>query len=358
MKNMKQFITTALVTLSVAYANGQTGLPAAPPPEDPLSVGGGGFGGASVGRTPRAVTSTANVYAQNGASDYGTVYGYSSRSSGSSVPPVVIQFGSKNADAIATMEEDLAIMTLIIDRALERLGQDVPDEKMGIKLYYTSGGKSVRALYLENFGPLFLVKVNFPVHAPVVVEAKEPEKADESEWNEVRRKLRGEPEEMRWTGSSSGVPYEAERVEELKKQLIAALRNASNMKGVKADEHVTVTVFGAPAAAGGSDWRKWSEKPDSSPQPRAGGGRGGAQTSANRFATGVVEMNKDSVRTSLQGTVLTLRIKKSDIDAAGKEGADALAKKAMVNTYAGNGHGLSSVNSWIRSSSSSSLQVR
>mgnify|MGYP006179291289 CR=1 FL=1 len=61
---------------------------------------------------------------------------------------------------------------------------------MGIKLYYTSGGKSVRALYLENFGPLFMVKVNFPVHGPTAVETNEPEQPDDSEWNRARRSTR------------------------------------------------------------------------------------------------------------------------------------------------------------------------
>ena len=110
------------------------------------------------------------------------------------MPPVVIQFGGKGPEAIATMEDDLAVMTHIIDGALERMGDDVPEEKMGIKLYYASGGKSVRALYLENFGPLFMVKVNFR-YAPAVTEAKAPEEPDDSEWNRARRDLFGLPED-------------------------------------------------------------------------------------------------------------------------------------------------------------------
>jgi len=287
----------------------------------------------------------ASAYAQN---DFGGAYGYvSSKSSGSSVPPVVIQFGSKGPEAIATMEDDLAVMTHLIDQALDRMGGDVPDEKMGIKLYYTSGGKSVRALYLENFGPLFMVKVNFPVHAPAVTEAKAPDEPDDSEWNRARRSVLGFPEDARWTGGSGGVPYEAERVEALKKQLVAALKNASNMKGVKPDEHVTVTVFGSPAATDGIVIREQK-------------GNSSRQATAVRLES-VVEGNKviiESARASSHGTILTLRLKKADIDSAGKDGADALAKKAIVNTYAGNGHGLSSVNSWIKSSSSSSPRAR
>jgi hypothetical protein len=344
MKNMKQVITIISMAAALVQANGQRGVaPATAPvgeglPALPDEV--------SVGVTPSGIATARRVYAQNASADFNTAYGYASSrsSSGSSVPPVVIQFGSKGPEAIAGMEEDLAIMTHIIDGALERLGQEAPDEKMGIKLYYTSGGKSVRALYLENFGPLFMVKVNFPVHGPATIETKEPEQPDDSEWNRARRSVLGYAEETRWTGSSSSLPYQPERVEELKKQLVAALRNASNMKGVKPDEYVTVTVFGSPAAADGQPVR----------ESRTSSARGGS--TGSRLA-GVVTTNKDSARTATQGTVLTLRIRKGDIDAAGKD-ADALSKKATVSTYAGNGHGLSSVNSWIRSSSSSSLQVR
>jgi hypothetical protein len=297
-----------------------------------------------------------SAYAQS-ANDFGGSYGYvSSKSSGSSVPPVVIQFGSKGPEAIATMEDDLAVMTHIIDGALDRMGDDVPDEKMGVKLYYTSGGKSVRALYLENFGPLFMVKVNFPVHAPAVTEAKVPDEPDDSEWNRARRSVLGFPEDARWTGSSGGVPYEAERVEGLKKQLVAALKNASNMKEVKPEEYVTVTVFGSPAAVSGeaTPERRSSSSGSSSSTSSSSTSRGGQAPARGAV---VVERNKvtqlESARASSHGTILTLRLKKSDIDAAGKDGADGLAKKAIVNTYAGNGHGLSSVNSWIKSSSSS-----
>lgn len=362
MKITKQLIAVMLVSTGVYTGMSQSTPPATTPRADEPFAGGGGRGGGGLAPARTAAAPAAGAYAQNVWSDYGTAYGYvSSKPSGSSVPPVVIQFGSKGPDAIATMEDDLAVMTHIIDRALDRMGDDVPDEKMGVKLYYTSGGKSVRALYLENFGPLFMVKVNFPVHAPAVTEAKVPDEPDDSEWNRARQSVLGFPEDARWTGSSGGVPYEAERVEGLKKQLVAALKNASNMMGVKPEEYVTVTVFGSPAAVSGEATRerRSSSNGSSSSSSSSSSSRGVGQSSA-RLAT-VVERNKvvqlDSARASSHGTVLTLRLKKADIDAAGKD-AEALAKKAIVNTYAGNGHGLSSVNSWIKSSSSSSPRAR
>jgi hypothetical protein len=345
MKSTKQLIAVMLVSTGVFTGMSQNTPPSRTPSADEPFAGGGarvggGFGGSAPGRAVSAGPA-ASAYAQN---DFGGSYGYvSSKSSGSSVPPVVIQFGSKKPEAIAAMEDDLAVMTHIIDGALDRMGDDVPDEKMGIKLYYASGGKSVRALYLENFGPLFMVKVNFPVHAPAATEAKPAEEPDDTEWNRARRNVLGFPEDSRWTGGSGGVPYEAQRVEALKKQLVAALKNASNMKGVKPEEYVTVTVFGSPAAMDGVVIREQK-------------GSSSRQATASRLE--VVEGNKvtqiESARASSHGTVLTLRLKKADIDAAGKDGGDALAKKAIVNTYAGNGHGLSSVNTWIKGSSSSS----
>ena len=360
MKITKHLIAVMFLSTGVFTGSSQDRPSATTARTDEPLAGGGGRGGG--GLAPARIVNPgkpADVYAQNVWSDGVTTYGYvsSAKSSGSSVPPVVIQFGSKKPEAIANMEDHLAIMTHIIDGALERLGDDVPDEKMGVKLYYTSGGKSVRALYLENFGPLFMVKVNFPVHAPAVAEAKPAEEPDDSEWNRARRSVLGFPEDTRWAGSSGGVPYEAERVEALKKQLVAALKNASNMKEVKPEEYVTVTVFGSPAAVNGEvprERRSGSSNSTSSSSSSRDGGQ-------PRLAA-VVERNKvtqlENARVSSHGTVLTLRLKKSDIDAAGKDGAEALAKKAIVNTYAGNGHGLSSVNSWIKSSSSSSPRAR
>jgi hypothetical protein len=284
------------------------------------------------------------------------VYGYSSRTSSDSVPPVVIQFGAKDASAIDAMEEDLAVMTHIIDRAVDRVGEEVPDA-LGVPLVYTSGGRSVRALYLDGFGPLIMVKVNFPVHSPATTEAKTPDKQESSEWEDARLHLYGGNREISVRGSSSAVPYDAGRVEALKKQLITALKNASNMKGVKPDESVSVTVFGSPAAVAGGDafgagvGRGGGTRPGNS---LPGGGKGGDVVYERQGASANLEL----ARTTLQGTVLTLRAKKSDIDAASKGSLDeeAFTKKVTVSTYAGNGYGLKSVNSWVRSSSSSSYQ--
>jgi hypothetical protein len=376
---MKSIINTlmalGILGTSLNWGNAQSVAPRAGGSASSLGLPAPGIA-PPVEARPRTIVSpsqNANVFGQTSVADYGAGYGYV-RSSGSSVPPVVIQFGGNSPDGIAKMEEDLEVMTHIIDRALDRMGENVPDEKMGIRLIY-SGGKSVRALYLENFGPLFMVKVNFPVHAPSDAQTKSEEKEEDSEWNRVRRTLYGQSEDVRWV--SSGVPYEAERVEALKKQLVAAVKNASNMKGVKPDEHVTITVFGTPALVGTSETRSKRSVSGSGSGSSGGGGSGGGLGQSSSAGAGVVGLEVtpktsvaavnekvkslqklESARTALQGTVLTLRVKKSDIDAAANESDETLMKKVAFNTYSGNGQGVTSVNSWIRSSSSSSSGTR
>ena len=366
MKSMKQLMAITMLSASASWAQGQ-GIGGAVS-SDPFPAPAAGPSVKASPRTGAAPLPNMNVYGQSMISEYGSGYGYA-KSSGSSVPPVVIQFSGNNPGAIAEMESHLEVMTHIIDRALERMGENIPDERMGIRIVYT-GGKSVRALYLENFGPLFMVKVNFPVHAPGTTETKAPDPEEDSEWNQAWRSLYGQADDVRW--SHPGVPYEAERVEALKKQLVAAVKNASNMKGVKPDEYVTVTVFGSPALAG--DNVESRSRRTVSGRGGGGGGVGGSigsglprQSQAANEPTRPVPSTTDrirdlqkleSARTALQGTVLTLRVKKSDIDASANGSEDALMKKVAINTYSGNGHGVSSVNSWIRSSSSSGLQAR
>src|SRR6185295_9421074 len=111
---------------------------------------------------------------------------------------------------------------------------------------------------------------------------------------------------------------------------------------------VNVTVFGSPTSTTvESDW----------PPTNGGSASGRGSGASNRIGSDArSSRNLEAARTALQGTVLTIRAKKADIDAAAKGSLDddAFAKKVAVTTYSGNGYGLTSVNSWIRRSSSSS----
>lgn len=214
------------------------------------------------------------------------------------------------AEEADRLTEDLGVMGRILEKAIGR------GPSRGERLWFDGmiGGMSGRgpdALYLDGFGALFLLRVDYPLVAPASPRGdKEPEATDRT-WEETRRELRqGTSGDVRlWEGidGKPGRPdwaeFDAARVEELRNALIQAFKHASNLNLPKAEETVAVTVFG-PAAT------------DSESGVRAGGrrARGGTADEGKRT-----------------GSTLTLRARKADIDAfaKGKLSVEEFGKKVQ-----------------------------
>src|SRR5205807_2391028 len=100
-------------------------------------------------------------------------YGYHGSSAG---PATVIQFSQPDPQGLDAMQEDLNVMSLLLQRKLEdAVGENSPAYKMGIPLLLRSGQRGIESLYLDGFGALFTVNVNFPLVPPPVNKAKENE---------------------------------------------------------------------------------------------------------------------------------------------------------------------------------------
>ena len=266
----------------------------------------------------------------------GSVY----RSAADSIPPLVIQFSSTNQNVIQEWEEDLTVMTRLIEEALQRAADedltDVPF-KLGIPITLVTANRSVRPLFLEGFGALFMIKVNFPVVPPTKVDEEKSEHA-ESDWDKARQEIFGRQRQLSWLGGNveSGVDYDSDQVETLTKELTEVLKNAANFRNLKPDEYVSITVFGSPnsgAKAVKPSRRKKSEPSDMSKE----------------LDRTIQELVRN--RPPRAGTVLTMRVRKGDVDAFSKGtiNYDAFAKKVATNTYLGSGYGITSLNSWIQS---------
>ena len=335
-------------------------------------------------------------------------------------PPVVVQFSPADEKTVDAMEEDLAVMTRIIAKGLQgELGEEPATMKMGIRMLVTGDGRSVRAMYVEGLGALFMVKVNFPLLPPPKVEAKQSEPAANTEWEKAKLELQGvvSPNEDSPDSASagSGSDYNEDQVATLKKTLLMSLKNASNIRHLKADDMVAVSVFGnqngglgvaggigsfgrgggfgggaggglggggGGGGYGGSGGYAIAGSQGISPPPAKKGRRsstppvlgdlpdaesdqpapgrparvvtsdqdGGvlvAEAKTGRVVSVTLAgAGKDSAR---RGTVLTLRVKKSDVDAFAKGNLsyEEFQQRATVNAYVGSGHGITSLNSWI-----------
>ena len=233
---------------------------------------------------------------------------------------LVIRSSDLDSKSQSGLEEDLTVMSHILDKALEEKLSSQPRARkaMGIDVVFSSSSSPVRSLYLEGYGAVFFLNVGFPLLAPPKPEPKKEQPETSSTWEEARQELygqRGEPK----LSTAPGEEYDQDKVDKLKDSILESLKNGSNIRDLKADDSITVCVFGV---AGRSGRVQSTARRTSTPTPLEsyvyviGDGKGG--------------------RT--RGTVLTVRVRKSDAEAfaKGKFDLDEFRKKAKISAYSGN----------------------
>ncbi len=228
--------------------------------------------------------------------------------------PLVVRSSNLDPKDQADLAEDLTVMSHLLDKALreELGGSPKPRTAMGISVFFAPGPGGMRSLYLEGYGALFLLNVGFPL-LPPPAKAEEEKPKTTSEWEEAWKELYG-PHEGGKAGRAPGEPYSEERVNKLKDALLEALKNATNVRGLKPEESVTVCVFGgAPATTA-------KVKATVHREPNLGD---------------VALLNLRSGGGPTRGTVMTIRVKKSDAEAfsKGKLNLDDFRKKARITAY-------------------------
>ena len=244
--------------------------------------------------------------------------------SGHSGKPLVIRSSEPDAKEQNNIEEDMAVMSHILDKALEEKVSSTPraHKAMGINVYFSSSSP-MRNLYLDGYGAVFMLRVGFPLVAPPKAEAKKEKTETSSTWEEARQELYGQ------TGGTKTLvgpaeDYDEDKVNELKDSILEALKNAANIRDLKPDESVTICVFGSAGTV--------------KTQARSGVKRG-ATPGVN--VDNHVWVINDHGAGSARGTILTIRVKKSDADAfaKGKLTLDDFRKKAKMAAYTGNSDG-------------------
>jgi hypothetical protein len=149
----------------------------------------------------------------------------------------------------AELREALIVMNRILDSSLP--GGDGP----GRARWFMPGGGGLDALYLPGTGPVFFLEVGFPLVGPPDQPAAGKAAADADRvWEEARREVRGggrgrEP----WVAVLAGPPerpaYDELRVAEARERLVAALKHARNIRGLRDGDRITLVVTGPAAAA-------------------------------------------------------------------------------------------------------------
>ncbi|PYI86890.1 MAG: hypothetical protein DME26_08035 [Verrucomicrobia bacterium] len=239
---------------------------------------------------------------------------------------LVIQTSKGDRREQGEIEEDLAVMSHLFEKTIRQAGGGghPPAKAMGINVYSMSGSQPIQSFYLEGYGALFMLNAKFPLLAPP--EKKEEPKEEEpqdSSWNEARRELFGarggdafSSFNKVWKAPQAAEEFDADKVSKLKDALLESLKNASNIRHLKPDEFITITVVG----------------PSSGPYVARGRTKvatAGGFGREERF-------DGDVMRTDGRGdTILTFRAKKSDVDAfaKGKLSLDEFRDKTNMQTY-------------------------
>jgi len=227
---------------------------------------------------------------------------------------------------LTELEEDLNVMARILEKAAS--GREAKNRQaMGIWIHGGFANSAVpKNLCIEGYGVLFFLNVNFPLLPPVTKTSEtETKNKTSTEWEEARQELYRapgagfEPFELnlhRVTGLGGPVEeYDSDKVEDLTRNLIAALKNAAHIRKLKSDDVVTVVVSGRGPTTQGKVTKK---------------ALAGSRNSAGAPVAIVKGTSGDS-----QGTKLILRARKVDIDAFQKDklSLDEFRKKVTAITY-------------------------
>jgi len=242
--------------------------------------------------------------------------GWASQYTGAGTVLVIPTAEMETQDLVAIME-DMNIMSRIFDR---KIGLVVPssvpmlgDMPLIGKIFHQSS-RATEGIYLQGFGAMFFMGVNFPLSPPPKVQVDKSDEGADPVWEQTKRQIlaSGKDPEVDYVHERDAAAgrYDSEQVEELKTKLIKALKHAANIRILKKDESVTLVVAGnLPGLVVG----EYCDEP-----PRY-----------QYLFPGTAK--KGTSRSSL----MTIRAKKSDVDAfsKGELDLDAFRKKVVIFTY-------------------------
>src|SRR5262249_54718529 len=114
------------------------------------------------------------------------------RSGKSSPKALLVRTSNPDPKSQAALEEDLAVMAHILNKATDDLpgGQPHPPSALGVDLFFSPGAAPMRSLYLDNYGAVFFLNVGFPLIAPEKAEEEKP--AADSAWEDAKEELYGQ----------------------------------------------------------------------------------------------------------------------------------------------------------------------
>ena len=243
---------------------------------------------------------------------------------------LVIPTQKINPRDLAAIAEDMSVMCRIFDK---KLASSRPNS-LRRRIRFFSKDQAAQGIYLEGYGALFTLKVDFPLAPPPPVSRKEQKDDIDHLWEQTRKELRdatterGPLERARvYLSTLSDLTkvqeYDAEKVDKLEEALVKTLKHAANIRSLKPDQWVAIAVKG----------------PQSVERMRITSARRVADPSGSRDTFEVVTESIQPSPVASAGahlsntTVLTIRAKKADIDEFSNGSLNSEQFRGRIRTF-------------------------
>ena len=203
-------------------------------------------------------------------------------SAGSANAVLLVPSGQSARAELLALTEDLNIMCRVFDRLLEQAGLRGSNQR-SISRYFRSGDEGrwlgqmfgepsdrTECLYVEGYGPLFVMSVDFPLVPPPVEDpGAEPNEPTDPLWNQVRQETYAPHTAQTVDRPQPPSEYSPLKVRQLKETLSRALQHAANIRAVDQNASLTVVVKGLGVSAPPSS-RQWTLGPQARWNVRGG----------------------------------------------------------------------------------------
>jgi hypothetical protein len=273
-------------------------------------------------------------------------------------------------EELDAITQDLQVMSHIFDERFKEphvvRGRLVGKVFTDFGDFFGRDSRATEAIYLQGYGVLFLMEVNFAFSPPPKEQEKEAKKTEDIDpiWQRARQQIFSPKDPMMDRGGrSEQQEYSAEKIEQLKAELTRTLKHAANIRNLKPDEWVILTVIGKgrqpgeiyeeyyrsaaprPRTSTSGRSRRSSSRSSSSVESAGGGGGGYGYSVSGRVSSGLSRgggygggygggMEYGEIGPP-SATVLTIRAKKSDVDtfAAGELDFEQFQQMVEIFTY-------------------------
>ncbi len=159
---------------------------------------------------------------------------------------LVIPDSEVKPEELDAITQDLLVMSHILDerfrepRTIKRVFTDFGD-------FFGRNNRSTETIYMQGYGVVFLMEVNFAFSPPLISEEQKDEETAEHidpTWQRARQQIFSPKAPRPGMPGFSGQGPGLVKFDQLKKELIETLKHAANIRNLTPDEWIILTVIG------------------------------------------------------------------------------------------------------------------